>query len=118
MSEQASNLKKGVIRLTVNDLKELHQLYMPFIEGCGIFNSTEEPFKMGQEVFVFLTLPDALGKFATSGRVVWQNPPTKAGRRVPGVGIQLLGKEAEKIKQTIEQGLGKMLSTGLPTATL
>lgn len=113
-----SQLKKGVIRININDMRELYQMYMPFIEGCGMFQPTEEDYKLGQEVFVFLTLPEQLGKYAVSGRVVWLNPPQKVAKRVPGIGIQLLGKEASKIRENIEQGLGKMMATGLPTATL
>ena len=119
MSESAlSQLKKGVIKLKVNDLRELYQLYMPFIEGCGIFYPTSNEYKMGQDVFVFLSMPEEVGKFAISGRVVWQNPKIKSGRRVPGIGIQLIGREVTKIREAIEHGLGKMLTTGLPTAAL
>ena len=113
-----SKIKKGVIRLTFDDTRGLYQAYMPFIEGCGVFYPTEETYQIGQDVFVFLTLPENLGKFACSGRIVWLNPPKKTGKRIPGIGIQLLGREAPKIRETIEQGLGKLLSSGLPTLTL
>lgn len=113
-----SKLRKGVIRLNFKDTRELYQAYMPFIEGCGIFFATDESYSMEQEVFVFLQLPGELGKFAVSGRVVWLNPSRKVSKRVPGIGIQLRGKDVPKIRETIEEGLGKMLNTGLPTATL
>lgn len=113
-----SKLKKGVIRLNFDDTRALYQSYMPFIEGCGLFYATSEEYTLEQEVFVFLQLPEELGKFAISGRIVWLNPQKPIGKRVPGVGIQLRGKEVEKIRETIENGLGKHLTTGLPTATL
>ena len=113
-----SKLKKGVIRMTFSDTRSLYQAYMPFIEGCGIFYPTAETYQLGQDVFVFLTLSEDLGKFAVSGRIVWLNPPKKSGKRVPGIGIQLLGRDVQKIRETIEKGLGKMLDSGLPTLTL
>lgn len=121
MSEQQqaqSKLKKGVIRLDFEDTRSLYQSYMPYVDGCGLFYPTEENFSLEQEVFVFLKLPEEFGKFATSGRIVWLNPPKAAVKRVPGIGVQLRGKEAPKIREAIENALGKMLNTGLPTMTM
>lgn len=113
-----SKLKQGVIKINIDDLKDLYQYYMPYVDGCGIFVPTEETYNLEQEVFVFLKLPGDLGKFAASGRIVWLNPPKKASRRMPGVGVQLRGKEAPRIREIIEAGLGKSLASGLPTATM
>lgn len=120
MSEETaqSKLKKGVIRINIADNRTLYQVYMPFVDGCGIFVATTEHYQLEQEVFVFLQLPQDMGKFAVSGRVVWLNPPKKEVNRVPGIGIQLLGKEAPKIREVIEKGLGKTLHSGLPSSTL
>ena len=113
-----SKLKLGVIKVNIDDLKDLYQYYMPYVDGCGIFVPTEETYSLEQEVFIFLKLPGDLGKFAASGRIVWLNPPKKASRRMPGVGVQLRGKEAPRIREIIEAGLGKSLASGLPTATM
>ena len=113
-----SKLKQGVIKINIDDLKDLYQYYMPYVDGCGIFVPTEEIYSLEQEVFIFLKLPGDLGKFAASGRIVWLNPPKKASRRMPGVGVQLRGKEAPRIREIIEAGLGKSLASGLPTATM
>ena len=94
--QNQSKLKQGVIRLNIEDLKDLYQAYMPFVDGCGIFVATEEKYALEQEVFIFLKLPGDLGKFAASGRIVWLNPPKKISKRVPGVGVQLRGKEAPR----------------------
>ena len=68
--QNQSKLKQGVIRLNIEDLKDLYQAYMPFVDGCGIFVATEEKYALEQEVFIFLKLPGDLGKFAASGRIV------------------------------------------------
>lgn len=116
--QQTSQLKKGVIRLNVKDERELYQLYMPFVDGCGLFYPTTDKYELEQEVFVFLQLPKDIGKFATSGRIVWLNPPKAKMKQEPGIGIQLRGREAPKIREAIETGLGKLLTTGLPTMTM
>ncbi len=117
-NQSYSKLKKGVIRMSFPDARALYQSYMPFVDGCGLFFASEEEYELEQEVFVFLSLPGEMGKYAASGRIVWLNPPKKAVKRVPGIGIQLRGREASKIREVIEEGLGKMLTSGLPTITM
>lgn len=117
-SSVQSKIKKGVIRLAVSDKRILYELYMPFVDGCGIFVPTEESYKLGQDIFLFLTLPENMGKFAVSGRVVWINPKNRIGKRQNGVGIQIRGRETQKIRSIIEENLGKALDSGLPTATM
>ena len=112
------NLKKGLIRLSFSDIRSLYQAYMPYLHGCGIFYATNDIYPMGTDVFVFLELPEDMGKHAIAGRVVWVNPPKNQMKRVPGVGIQLRGKNVEKIKEIIEAKLGSQIKAGLPTATL
>lgn len=113
-----SKLKNSVIHMSFADTRNLYQAYMPFLEGCGLFYATEEDYALEQEVFVFLTLPEKMGKFAASGRIAWINPPKKAVKRIPGIGIQLRGRETPKIREVIEAGLGKMSKSGLPNATM
>lgn len=68
MSEEnaQSKLKKGVIRINIADNRALYQAYMPVVDGCGIFVATSEQYQLEQEVFVFLQLPQDMGKFAVS----------------------------------------------------
>lgn len=113
-----SKLKDGVIHLNFSDARSLYQAYMPFVEGCGLFYPTENSYALKQKVFLFLTLPEDAGKFAAPGQIVWLNPPKTVVKRVPGIGIQVQGREVEKIREAIEKVLGKMANTGLPTATM
>lgn len=113
-----SGLKKGVIRLSIPDMRTLYELYMPFVDGCGVFVPTDQSYTLGQDIFLFLTLPENIGKFAVSGRVVWINPKNRIGKRQLGIGVQIRGRETEKIRKTIDDALGKALNSGLPTATM
>lgn len=67
---------------------------------------------------LLLTLPETTEKFAVSVKVVWLNPKVKLGKRVPGIGLQILGRDAERVRATIEEILGKKVSSPLPTATM
>lgn len=120
----ATAARKGVIRMAFDDNRALYQAYMPFVSGCGLFYPTSDEFPLypsggkESEVFVMVKLPDEDRQYSFAGRVVWQNPKKPVMKRVPGIGIQLVGKGVEQFKELIESKIGKMLATGLPTMTL
>ncbi len=111
--------KRGVLKMGIKDERTLYACYMPFIKGCGIFYpNVGSDYKVGDEAFILMTLPNAKKKYAVSAKVVWLNPEKKLGKRMPGAGFQILGKEAEEIRKDIEEQLGKKLDSPLPTATM
>lgn len=110
--------KRGVLKFNIEDEKMLYACYMPFIKGCGIFIPSEDEHNLQDEAFLLLKLPENGGQFAVSGKVVWVNPKQKMGKRVPGIGLQILGRDAEKLRDKIEEMLGKKVSSPLPTATM
>lgn len=110
--------KRGVLRFSITDEKMLYVCYMPFVKGCGIFIPSNDEHQLGDEVFLLLNLPGDAGKYATSAKVVWVNPKQKLGKRVPGIGLQILGRDADKMRSSIEAILDKKLSSPLPTATM
>lgn len=110
--------KRGILKFDITDEKMLYACYMPFVKGCGIFIPNEDEHKVGDEAFLLLTLPEGKGKFSVSAKVIWINPKQKLGKRVPGIGLQIQGRDAEKMRETIEEVLGKKASSPLPTATM
>jgi len=110
--------KRGVLKLNLRDEDMLYACYMPYIKGCGIFVPSKQEHALGDEVFILVNLPGNGGKFAVSAKVVWLNPRQKMGRRVPGFGLQILGRDAGKMRQKIEDILGKRIKSPSPTATM
>ncbi len=110
--------KHGVLKVNITDEKMLLTYYMPFVKGCGIFVPTDDPHNLGDEAFLLLSLPGDGGRFAVSAKVVWLNPKQKLGKRVPGIGLQILGRDAKKIRESIETMLGSKVDSSLPTATM
>ncbi len=105
--QNQSKLKQGVIRLNIEDLKDLYQAYMPFVDGCGIFVATEEKYALEQEVFIFLKLPGDLGKFAASGRIVWLHPPKKSPNVFPALASNCAAKKRRKSAKSSKPGSAK-----------
>lgn len=110
--------KHGILKFNITDEKMLFACYMPFVRGCGIFIPSKNAHKIGDEAFLLLTLPDGKSNFSVAAKVVWINPQQKLGRRVPGIGLQIQGRNAEKMRETIEEILGKKANSPLPTATM
>ncbi len=110
--------QRGIIQLDITDSRMLYNCYMPFVKGCGIFYPELSGQKLGDEVFLLLKLPDTEEQFATAAKVVWKNSPQKLGRRIPGLGLQIMGKDADKIRERITQLLGKQIDSPMPTATM
>ncbi|PID62918.1 MAG: pilus assembly protein PilZ [Gammaproteobacteria bacterium] len=107
-----------MLKFNITDEKQLYLYYMPFIKGCGIFMPTEDEHNIGDEAFLLLNLPDGKSKFSASAKVVWINPKQKLGKREPGIGLQISGRDAERMRAAIEEILGKKASSPLPTATM
>jgi type IV pilus assembly protein PilZ len=53
----------GIIQANITDRATLQASYMPFVNGGGLFISSQQPVRLGQEVFVLATLPDQSQKF-------------------------------------------------------
>jgi type IV pilus assembly protein PilZ len=110
--------RPGVLSLTIKDKSALYAAYMPFIEGGGIFVPSNKPYKLGDEVFMLLSLMDSKEKIPVAGNVVWVTPAGAQGGRTAGVGIQFSEKDSGTARNKIETILGGALKSDKPTHTL
>ena len=89
-----------------------------FAEG-GIFVPTQRDYRLGDDVYVLLTLPDDPQRYPVAGRVAWVTPERAPGNRTQGVGIQFPKDEkSAQLKAKIEQILGTALGSEKPTQTV
>ena len=115
----AAPVRPGVLSLSIKEKSALFAAYMPFIKGGGLFIPTNKSYKMGEEVFMLLTLMDDPAKLPVSGKVVWLTPSGAHGGRIQGVGVQFAFNESGKAAQNkIEGLLGGSLKSGRPTHTM
>ena len=49
-------LKPGVLSLSIKEKAALYAAYMPYIKGGGLFIPTNKSYKLGDEVFMLLSL--------------------------------------------------------------
>ena len=111
-------VRPGVLSLTIKDKNALYAAYMPFIKGGGVFVPSNKSYKVGDEIFMLLTLMDSKEKIPVAGHVVWVTPPNAQGNRTAGIGIQFSEKDSGVARNKIESILGGALKSERPTHTM
>jgi len=110
--------KPGVLSLAIKEKSALYTAYMPYVKGGGLFIPTTKAFKIGDEVFMLLSLIDDPVKLKVVGKVVWISPAPHSGRP-QGVGVQFSEKDGGvEVKSKIEAILGGALKSDRPTHTM
>lgn len=110
--------KPSVLSLAIKEKAALYAAYMPFIKGGGLFIPTNKPFKVGEEVFMLLSLIEDTEKIKVVGKVVWVSTATQANRP-QGVGVQFSEKDGgREAKKKIEDILGLALKSSRATHTM
>jgi len=118
-NDTIGQVRPGVLSLSIKEKSALFAAYMPFIKGGGLFIPTSKSYKMGEEVFMLLTLMEDPVKLPVSGKVVWVTPTGAHGSRTQGVGVQFAFNESGKAAQhKIEGLLGGSLKSVRPTHTM
>jgi type IV pilus assembly protein PilZ len=110
--------RSSVLSLAIKEKAALYAAYMPFIQGGGLFIPTSKSYKIGDEVFMLLSLPGDENKLRVIGHVVWVMPVAQ-GSRPQGIGVKFSDKGAgPEAHNKIEAMLGGALKSGRPTHTM
>ena len=80
--------RNAILTLTLKDKAQLYAAYMPFVRNGGLFITTSKTYRLGDEVFMLLSLMDEPERIPVAGKVVWVTPKGAQGNRVAGVGVQ------------------------------
>ena len=111
--------RPSVIQLAIKEKAALYAAYIASFTDGGIFIPTTKDYKLGDDVYVLITLPDDPQRYPVAGKVAWITPPKAAGNRTQGIGIRFPTDEKSKLlKLQIEQLLGAHLGSERPTQTL
>jgi len=110
--------RPSVISLAIREKAALYAAYMPFVQGGALFVPTNRPARLGDDLYLILTLLDDPNKYAVPGKVVWITPAGSTGRQ-QGLGIQFARNESgEQLRDRIEALIGGALKSSRPTHTL
>ena len=107
------------MQLAIKEKAALYAAYIPLFAEGGIFVPTQRDYRLGDDVYVLLTLPDDPQRYPVAGRVAWVTPERASGNRTQGVGIQFPKDEKSRLlKLKIEEILGTALGSERPTQTI
>jgi type IV pilus assembly protein PilZ len=109
--------RNGILSLTIKDKAVLYAAYMPFVINGGLFIPTGKNYKLGDEVFMLLSLMDEAEKIPVAGKVVWVTPKGAQGNRAAGIGVQFSDQDNIAVSK-IENYLAGMLTSDKPTHTM
>ena len=114
-----STPRPSVIQLSIKEKAALYAAYIPLFADGGIFIPTARDYKLGDDVYVLLALPEDPQRYPVAGKVAWVNPARASGNRTQGVGIRFPSDEKSSLlKMRIEQILGAHLASDRPTQTI
>ncbi len=111
--------RPSVIQLAIKEKGALYAAYIPAFTEGGIFIPTAREYKLGDDIYVLLSLPDDAQRYPVAGKVAWVTPAKASTNRTQGVGILFPKDEKSKaLKLRIEEILGSHLATDRPTQTI
>lgn len=109
--------RSGILSLTIKDKAVLYSAYMPFIRHGGLFIPTTKAYRLGEEIFLLLSLMDESDKIPVAGKVIWITPAGAQGNRAAGIGVQFSDQD-DTARRTIEHYLAGSLESDRPTHTM
>lgn len=111
--------RPSVIQLAIKEKAALFAAYIPLFAEGGMFIPTTREYRLGDDVYVLLSLPDDTQRYPVAGKVAWVTPAKAAGARAQGVGVQFPRDEKSRVlKLKIEEILGTHLSSDRSTQTI
>ena len=111
--------RPSIIQLAIKEKAALYAAYIPLFKEGGMFVPSTRDYRLGDDVYVLLTLPDDTQRYPVAGKVAWITPARAAGNRIQGIGVRFPSDEkSQQLKTIIENILGTLLSSDKPTQTL
>ena len=111
--------RPSVLSLAIKEKAALYAAYMPFLKCGGIFVPTSKPYRIGDEIYLILSLMDDANKYPIAGKVVWITPSGANNSKAQGVGVHFPADETgQRAKARIEDILGAALRSSRATHTL
>jgi len=111
--------RPSVIQLVFREKGALYAAYIPLMVDGGLFVPTTRDYKLGEDIYLLLSLPEDSQRYPVAGKVAWITPANASGGRTQGVGVRFPSDEKTRVlRLRIEELLGTSISSSKPTQTL
>lgn len=111
--------RPSVLSLAIKEKAALYSAYMPFLKNGGIFVPTNKSYRLGEEIYLILTLLDDPNKYPIAGKVAWITPAGAGNNKSQGIGVHFpIDESGIRIKSRVEELLGASAKSTRATHTL
>ena len=111
--------RPSVIQLVFREKGALYAAYIPLMTDGGLFVPTTRDYRLGEDIYLLLSLPGDPQRYPVAGKVGWITPTNASGGRTQGVGVRFPSDEKTRgLKIKIEEILGTTISSSKPTQTI
>lgn len=115
----AASSRPSVIQLVFREKGALYAAYIPLLTDGGLFVPTTREFRLGDDIYLLLSLPDDPQRYPVAGKVAWITPLNASGGRTQGVGVRFPSDDkTRQLRVKIEELLGTSLASSKPTQTI
>ena len=116
----STSARPSVIQLAIKERPALYAAFIPYFAEGGIFIPTTREYRLGDDVYLLLTVMDNPQRYPIAGKVAWITPANAAGNKTQGIGVRFPSDEkAKQLRQVIEDILGPISeASSRPTHTL
>ena len=118
-SAASAAARPSVIQLVFREKGALYAAYMPLFAEGGLFVPTTREYKLGEDIYLLLSLPEDPQRYPVAGKVAWLTPANASAGRTQGVGVRFPNDDKTRLlKLRIEEILGTSISSSKPTQTI
>jgi type IV pilus assembly protein PilZ len=118
-SAPSAGSRPSVIQLVFREKGALYAAYIPLFAEGGLFVPTTRDYRLGDDIYLLLSLPDDPQRYPVAGKVGWITPANASGGRTQGVGVRFPTDEKTRLlKMRIEEILGTSIQSAKPTQTI
>lgn len=118
-SPATGGARPSMLSLNIKEKSALYAAFMPHLRNGGIFIPTARSYRLGDQVYMLLSLMDDPAKLPVAGTVAWVTPPGAQGNKQQGIGVQFSADDSgQSARRKIENLLGNALGSARPTHTL
>ena len=115
----AGGARPSVIQLVFRERGALYAAYIPLLAEGGLFVPTTREYRLGEDIYLLLSLPEDPQRYPVAGKVAWITPANASGGRTQGVGVRFPTDEKTRaLKVKIEEILGTSIQSAKPTQTI
>ena len=116
---ESQGARPSVIQLEFREKGALYAAFIPLFSEGGLFVPTHRSHRLGDDIYLLLSLPDDPQRYPMAGKVAWITPANASGGRTQGVGVRFpVDDKSRQLKLKIEQILGTQIASSKPTQTV